>query len=161
MTNAEALIKAVVELYGLPYLWDGKGFDTSENYGWNDQPLTPAPYLGVDCSGTQTLALLRAGGPDLRLIFNAARMAVDPLLVSIPEGSQRPGDLALYARPDGVVHHVMAVLYGGLVIGSAGGDETTLTKAAALARGAGVQVWSHRDYMQGFIGTYRRWQWAA
>lgn len=159
MTNQEALVKAMVELYGTPYLWDGKA--DPDRKDWNDQPNTPEPYFGVDCSGSQTLALKRAGGPDNRLTFNAAKMAVDASMIQVDEADGQPGDLCLYALPDGRVHHVMMLLFGGLVIGAAGGDQTTLTQAAALAHGAKVMVWPHRDFMSGWIGSYRRWPFAA
>lgn len=154
MTNREAYLKALVELVGTPYLWDGKLKPNRTD--WNGTK-GPEPYRGLDCSGTQTNALYTASGGkvDHRLDWNTAKLWADPSMLVVPDGSELPGDLALYLRPDGSPHHVMAKLYGGLVIGAAGGNQTTLTLAVAQQQGARVMVWSHRDFMVGF-GGWRR-----
>lgn len=143
MTRREALMKAALEMMGMPYLWDGKGF-------------AGEPYHGRDCSGFVTSAQLQAGGPDWRDSHNAEGLYDACGQIS---GPLLAGDLVFYRRSsDGAVHHVMMWLgVGELVFGSAGGDPSVTTLRAAITHvpAAKVQIWESKDFMSGFCGARR------
>lgn len=147
-SKREAYIKACIQLHGLPYLWGGKGFS------WE-------PYAGRDCSGFATERLHSVGGPDLRDGYNADKLHRE--FGFIPEANfvLAPGDLVFWGTMDGVATHVMVALgVGSLLIGSAGGDHTTVTQLIASQQQAKVMLWNGPGSMPGLIG-YGRFPWLS
>ena len=85
---------------GLRYLWGGT-----------------TPY-GLDCSGLVHLGYREAGVVVPR-DADAQRAAAQP----VPLGSERPGDLYFFARPDGYVVHVGFVAAPGTMLHASGTEQ--------------------------------------
>lgn len=136
----ERFLRAVTSMVDVPYAWGGK-----------------SPGRGLDCSGLVTLGLYLAGGPDFRATHDCDRLW--NLCEPLAEADARPGDLAFYGRRlrDGRLDctHVMVLLAGGRVWGASGGDSTTTTREAALARGARVKAKPLIRYRSDFLGLRR------
>jgi murein DD-endopeptidase len=93
-----------------------------------------SPDLGLDCSGLvcwachQLSIALPLGRPNTDVLWTRC--------VAVPDGEQRPGDLAIYGK--GLItdpaSHVMVLISGGRVAGMSGGDHTCTTKSLARAK---------------------------
>lgn len=136
----ERFLRVVLAMADVPYLWGGK-----------------SPGRGLDCSGTVTLGLWLAGGPDWRATHDCDRLWA--ACEYVEETEAQPGDLAFYGRrkPDGALDctHVMVLLPGGRVWGATGGDSTTTSRAIAEAKGARVKAKPLVRYRQDFVGFRR------
>lgn len=125
-----------LRLIGTPYRWGGKH-----------------PDVGLDCSGLVTHLLFKLCGKDWRATHNT-----DVLWGQLPEAiNPKPGDLAFYGGQGDDVSHVMAlVLYrpdaSWMVVGAAGGDSTTTTPEAAVAKDAKVKPKRSHAYRADFRG---------
>lgn len=149
-TQQTALVLAMVDKIGVPYLYDGKGMPGRP--GWNGSATAREPYFGFDCSGFVTSCLAEIGGPDWRITKNA-QMLFD----SLPVESE-PGvcSLCLYGSSDDSIHHVMVILNTrGAVIGSHGGDRDCITEQRAAVSRAGVSLAARVRYRSDFRGFRR------
>lgn len=130
---------------GLPYVWAGQG-----EWAVRDGRIVATDSLGCDsrafdCAGLVKWCAYKAGGPDLRGWWSA-----DHLWRSLPPAV--PGELALvFFGPRARATHVEVEIRPGVLVGANGGDETTLTCADALKRGAMVRM--HNDTRVDRLGS--------
>jgi cell wall-associated NlpC family hydrolase len=139
----ELVVDFALHQLGAPYAWAGRG-EYCVRPGPDSQPaifpVTSQGFgsLAFDCAGLVDWAVWKAGGPDLRGWWGA-----DHLWQRLPE--RLPDDppdayrLAFYGHA-GRASHIGIALAKGLVIEAAGGDQTTLTYADAMRRGAYVRI---------------------
>lgn len=119
---------------GVLYLWSGKLQGTFPDVRW---------AYGADCSGFVSGGIYVAtrGQVDLRTTWNADRFHKELPCTATP----KPGDLAVYGRPE-KANHVMVVVGDGRVLGACGGGHGTTTEAIARSKGARVRYRPKADY---------------
>lgn len=115
MSKRDDFLKAMHDLVGKPVLWGMKGPDA------------------YDCSGSVSVALLAAGGPDLRDTVNAQGYH-DRTRLLRPDESPLPGDLALYGNGPKSIEHVAVYSEQGGVISADGATSHIDPKVLGLAK---------------------------
>lgn len=115
MTARERFLAAMHDLVGKPVLWSMKGPDA------------------VDCSGSVSVALIAAGGQDLRYTVNAQGYH-DRTRLLRPDEAPIPGDLALYGDGPTSIEHVAVVHEEGGVISADGATSHINPKDLGFAK---------------------------
>ena len=142
----ELVVEQALKLVGTPYIWAGKGDYCVRKVDGVDtvRPISSAGCdLGLDCSGLVTLAVKRAGGPDLRGFWGAQAMwTALPLLDEDAGEDEDWFSLALYGTGKKATHVAIVLTPGArsLILEAGGGDSRTLTMADAMRAGAFVRV---------------------
>lgn len=127
MPSRIAFLDWVLAQEGKPYIWGAKG---------------PEQF---DCSGLVTAAIREVGGPDLRMMYNCARL----YSLLLPTDKPVKGDLCFYGLKDRPTH--VMVFIGPTVFGASGGGKQTTTPVAH----AKVQYKPRVTYRPDFLG-YRK-----
>lgn len=164
MVLASRFLAEAKALEDLPYLWGGCANELPDGGGlmWSPQGLVPAPYVGVDCKGVPVVALLRAGGQDLRRTHNTDLLWAELQPVAVP----RLCDLVFFAARKPLhsqdVEHVEIIvgpatdgLHGYRTLGAIGGDSTTRTLQIAQAQKAKVTYRASHEQRRRFCGFRR------
>ena len=137
-----AVVDFALKQAGKPYIWAGRG-----DFVVRDERKVSTAAVGVDggnvydCSGLVTDAIRAAGGPDLRLNWNADRLwRALPVVDAESDDSDDDFRLRFYGAKGGIATHVAIAIGNGLVIEAAGGDSKTLTYKDAVLSGACVAI---------------------
>lgn len=148
---SRAVVAYGLRQLGQPYIWAGRG-----DYVLRDARKAPTSSVGVDggrvydCSGLVTDCVRAAGGPDLRLNWNADRLwRTLPVVDEDTDDGDEDFRLRFYGPKGGRAVHVALALGNGLILEAAGGDSKTLTYRDAVLSGAcvGIRFEGRADFL--------------